>query len=127
MGIKQWVTERRRERRLKWEALCKRCGVCCFGKESRFFRTIIHMEEPCEFFDRKTRLCTVYDQRFRACRFCGKVRLYHALFSRSLPETCGYVEHYRRYRFIKTAEIKPERISQKPWWNEEKTSEPHAG
>ncbi len=95
-----------RARRARWEALCKRCGVCCYAKDSRLLRTIIFMNKPCEHFNKRTRLCKIYENRFTLCAFCGKVRLYHALFSRCLPDTCGYVEHYRRWRLVKGAEIR---------------------
>ena len=93
------------KRRRRWESLCQRCGLCCYGKESRLFHTVIHLSRPCEHFDRRTSLCRVYAERFRVCRFCEKVRLYHALLSRSLPDTCGYVSAYRRWRLVRGAEI----------------------
>jgi uncharacterized protein len=92
-------------RRERWEALCKRCGVCCYEKDSGFFRTVIHLSRPCEFFNKKTRLCNVYATRFATCRWCGKVRLWHVLFSRCLPDTCGYVERFRRWRLVRGAQI----------------------
>jgi uncharacterized cysteine cluster protein YcgN (CxxCxxCC family) len=90
----------------RWESLCKKCGICCYGKDSRLLRTTIYLSKPCEHFDKRTNLCRVYENRFKVCRYCAKVRLYHALFSRCLPDTCGYVERYRRWRLVRGAEIK---------------------
>jgi uncharacterized cysteine cluster protein YcgN (CxxCxxCC family) len=92
-------------RKALWESLCKRCGICCYAKESRLFRTIIFMSKPCEHLDKRTHLCKISEDRFRICSYCGKVRLYHALLSRCLPDTCGYVERYRRWRLVRGAEI----------------------
>lgn len=69
------------------------------------FRTVIHTSEPCEYFDRASGLCRVYEKRFAACKYCGKVTIFHALFSRALPASCGYVERYRRLRIFKAADI----------------------
>jgi uncharacterized cysteine cluster protein YcgN (CxxCxxCC family) len=56
------------------------------------------MDSPCRYLDPVTRLCRVYDERFRVCRECARMRYVNAFFSRWLPETCGYVLHYRRKR-----------------------------
>ena len=93
------------KRKARWETLCKKCGICCYGKESSLFRTTIHLSAPCEFFNPDMKLCRVYEKRFSICKYCGKVTIYHALFSRSLPATCGYVEKYRSHRFFRTANI----------------------
>jgi uncharacterized cysteine cluster protein YcgN (CxxCxxCC family) len=99
------VTSGGGSRRERWESLCKRCGICCYEKDAGFFRTVIHLSKPCEYFDKKTNLCTVYNTRFKTCRWCAKVSLWHALFSRCLPDTCGYVEHYAKWRLVRGAEI----------------------
>ncbi len=92
-------------RRERWEGLCKRCGLCCYEKEAGLFRTVIYLSRPCEYFNKQTKLCTVYETRFTTCRWCAKVRLWHVLFSRCLPATCGYVEHYTTWRLVRGAQI----------------------
>ena len=106
MRILRSLRSKLKARRDRWESLCRKCGVCCYAKEGGVLHTVIHMNKPCEYFDKRTKLCKIYEERFRICRYCGKVRLYHALFSRCLPDTCGYVEHYRRWRLVRGAEIK---------------------
>jgi len=83
-------------RRNRWEALCKQCGLCCY--ERRVLpggRVYIDFNAPCEFLDTDTNLCTVYENRFRVCRYCAKVTMFHALFDRAMPPNCSYVEQYR--------------------------------
>ena len=84
--------------RARWEGLCHRCGLCCYEKEVRAGRVYVRMDSPCRFLDLKTRLCSVYEERFRACRECRKLRFVHARFSRWLPQSCGYVRRFRRPR-----------------------------
>ena len=83
------------DRRARWEALCRRCGRCCYEKEIRGFAVVTNQRRPCTHLDAATHLCTVYETRFTTCQQCRKMTLRHALFSQWLPETCGYVRHYR--------------------------------
>jgi uncharacterized cysteine cluster protein YcgN (CxxCxxCC family) len=106
MHILNKIARNIKKRRDDWEALCKKCGICCFGKESKLFRTTIMLSQPCEYFDRQTKLCKVYDTRLKTCHYCAKVTIFHALFSNALPATCGYVERYRQWRIARDAEIK---------------------
>ena len=91
---------RRQER---WEALCRRCGLCCHLR--RLTPSGLHVDtaSPCRFLDPSTHLCTVYPQRFGVCPDCKKLTLLHALFSPYLPETCGYVETYRPWGVLRRA------------------------
>ncbi len=87
-----------RRRRKDWEDTCTRCGLCCYEKDiSGNGAVFIDLDRPCRFLDPATRACTVYDRRFRVCRDCRKVRMYHALFSRYMPPECGYVRRYRKW------------------------------
>ena len=93
--------ERRRNRRkAAWDAICSRCGLCCYQKRYRHGRLLIDLSSPCTFLDTETNRCTVYDDRFRACPDCKKVTLYHALFSSFMPKTCAYVKKYRKFGFL---------------------------
>ena len=98
-----WIKERlqriqasRIEKRQKWENLCKRCGQCCYERERRGGRLIIHYELPCRYLDIKTNLCTVYENRFKYCLECKKMTRFRAWFYPLLPADCGYVEWYRK-------------------------------
>jgi uncharacterized cysteine cluster protein YcgN (CxxCxxCC family) len=59
---------------------------------------VTNFNKPCVHLDVSSRLCTVYERRFDACSGCRKMTLYHALFVRWLPATCGYVVHFRPRR-----------------------------
>jgi hypothetical protein len=85
-------------RRARWEALCGRCGRCCYEKEIRGFSVVANYRRPCLHLDTATRLCTVYENRLAVCPQCRRMTLRHALFVRWLPDGCGYVQrfHFRR-------------------------------
>ncbi|MFP3958534.1 MAG: hypothetical protein ACLFUX_00030 [Spirochaetaceae bacterium] len=91
------IREHMRGRRRDWEALCNRCGLCCY-KRSRLNGggVFIDYSQPCRFLDTGTSLCRVYDERFRVNPMCRKVTWFHARFDRLMPPTCGYVRAYRR-------------------------------
>ncbi len=89
--IKVWFQWRK-----NWDDLCKQCGKCCyrryFNKEKEL---VIDYSDPCEFLNPSTNRCQAYDSRFYMSRECKKVNLRRALFNRSLPPDCGYVEAFR--------------------------------
>lgn len=78
-----------------WDAVCCRCGRCCFEKidfEGRIYYTDI----PCEFLDPATRLCRVYDER--DSRRPGCVRLTAETLGKGfLPGDCPYVSGIEGY------------------------------
>ena len=78
-----------------WESLCRRCGLCCYEKEERDGGVFIDYDSPCRFLDESTRLCTVYESRFKRCSDCRKMTIFHALFVSYLPRECGYVQKLR--------------------------------
>lgn len=82
----------------RWEALCTRCGLCCYEKERRGAAVLTNYRRPCRYLDENTRVCTVYESRFRVCPECRRMTIFHAMFVPWLPETCGYVSHYRLRR-----------------------------
>jgi uncharacterized cysteine cluster protein YcgN (CxxCxxCC family) len=85
-----------RGRRERWDAICDRCGLCCYQKQIRRGAVITDWRSPCRFLDESTRLCTVYEDRFAACPDCRRMTLTHAFFTSWLPENCAYVRRYRR-------------------------------
>jgi hypothetical protein len=84
----------------RWEALCRRCGACCHEKRYTARGLVLDYGSPCRHLDEGSRLCRVYEVRFRACPECRRMTIFHALFSRFLPDTCGYVEAFRRWRIL---------------------------
>ena len=79
-----------------WEAVCRRCGRCCYEKVD-YDGDIFYTDEPCEFLDLTTRLCTVYDRRHEARSGC--VPLTAAIFEQGiLPADCPYVAGHDNYR-----------------------------
>jgi uncharacterized cysteine cluster protein YcgN (CxxCxxCC family) len=86
-------------KRQAWEAVCRRCGLCCYDRDPDARGVlIVHLTSPCRHLDLVSRLCTIYENRLKKCRECRKVTLLHALFSRYLPDSCGYALRYGRWR-----------------------------
>jgi uncharacterized cysteine cluster protein YcgN (CxxCxxCC family) len=82
-------------RRVRWEGLCKRCGLCCYEKDARGNGVTTDYRRPCIHLNTITKECTVYERRFARCPQCKPMTIPHALFVRWLPDSCGYVQHYR--------------------------------
>ncbi|NIQ95689.1 MAG: hypothetical protein GWO11_01015 [Desulfuromonadales bacterium] len=72
-----------------WEALCRRCGRCCYEKYEVDGR-IYYSDEPCEFLDTDSLLCTVYDQRHRRREDCAPLTP-RVVSMGALPADCPYV------------------------------------
>jgi len=85
--------------RKNWDALCGRCGKCCYQKSvSRNGEVIIDYFAPCEHFNKETKLCNIYEERFKLCDHCGKVNLFCVLFNRRLPQDCAYAKTFRVWK-----------------------------
>jgi len=89
------------DRRTRWESICLRCGCCCYEKEYRGRTLVANYRKPCPHLDTHTHACRVYAARFEACVRCRKMTIVHALFVKWLPDTCGYVQHYRVRRKVR--------------------------
>lgn len=78
----------------EWEALCARCGRCCF--ESRATDTgWKHTSIPCRYLDDFDRTCKVYGNRFQAEEYC--IRVSPAVVKQGvMPQGCAYVAEYER-------------------------------
>ena len=100
------------------ESLCKKCGRCCFIKTQvhgvAYFTNI-----PCNNFDPNTKLCKVYEKRYRIKGGC--IPWKHAIEIHALPQDCPYVKDIPGYVGPKpffelamlVAELK-KRLSNKP-------------
>ena len=73
----------------EWEAICQRCGRCCYEKINHRGR-IYHINQPCKQLDISTKLCRVYGQRDTRQTDC--VRLTPEVIAAGiLPLDCPYV------------------------------------
>ena len=82
--------------RAAWDAVCDRCGRCCFEREvGAAGEVAVNYAAPCAFLDLETHECRVYPQRFEACDRCHRLTPATALFSRHLPPECAYVREFR--------------------------------
>ncbi|MDY0268323.1 YkgJ family cysteine cluster protein [Trichloromonas sp.] len=75
----------------EWEALCKRCGQCCFEKWVEEDGTIRPTTIPCRFLDIVTRECKVYHKRFEVDEGCVKLTPALVETVQWLPPDCAYV------------------------------------
>ena len=91
----------------RWEALCRKCGICCYEKRWTRDGYLVDMSAPCPYLHRTSKVCTVYPNRFRVCPQCRKMTIFHALFTSYLPLSCGYVERFRIWRrFARTPRLR---------------------
>ncbi len=49
----------------QWEAVCRKCGRCCYEKVDLGGGIIHYTDEPCVHLDTETNLCKVYEQTRR--------------------------------------------------------------
>lgn len=86
----------------QWDAVCKRCGVCCLEKIEIHNSDVaallgkdnatLYLKRCCDKFDMRTCRCSVYNTRL-AQPDCEKVNMDTILDGKSLPASCGYVEY----------------------------------
>ena len=79
----------------KEENLCNQCGKCCYIKVMvsgiPFFS-----KKHCKFLDTKTKLCTIFKDRFKKNPNCLTIE--EAIRIRALPDECPYVKDKKGYR-----------------------------
>lgn len=73
---------------------CAKCGLCCrhivtVGK------TLYYSERYCRFLDQETKLCTVYEMRFKMRKGCSPIG--EAIMKRLAPSQCAYVKNIAGY------------------------------
>lgn len=62
----------------EWEAQCKRCGKCCYMLEEVDGKLKRHDTLACQYLDKSTNTCMVYENRFMInpnCREIIKIRV----------------------------------------------------
>ncbi len=89
----------------RWDDICTQCGACCYQRDRIGGELVVHNDLPCRFLDTDSQLCSVYDTRLQTCAECKRVTIFHALFSRYLPDDCGYVERFRKWRRLSTGTL----------------------
>jgi len=74
----------------EWEAICRRCGRCCYEKID-YRGKIFYTTKPCCYLDTGSKLCRVYQRREQLQTDC--VRLTPELVAAGiLPQDCPYVQ-----------------------------------
>lgn len=73
----------------KWEAVCDRCGRCCYEKYD-YQGKIFYTGTPCEFLDLKDKCCRVYHNRHKVQPECAGLTP-DLVRSGVLPADCPYV------------------------------------
>ncbi|MDC7126875.1 MAG: YkgJ family cysteine cluster protein [Spirochaetales bacterium] len=97
-----------------WESICLGCGQCCCEKipvkllrKSKRRRAgnlavnrryVIDFSSPCCYLDIERGDCLIYEQRFKVCKSCVPMTIFHAFFADYLPPDCGYVKKFRFWR-----------------------------
>ena len=79
----------------QWEAVCRRCGQCCYEKVDLGGGIIQYTDEPCVHLDTETNLCKVYERRGEAEPECITLTEHLVRTLHWLPEEYTYVEHVR--------------------------------
>ena len=76
---------------MTWEAICQRCGRCCYEKIDYHGR-IFYTNKPCPHLDTRKKICHIYHQRDQLQPDC--VRLTPDLVAAGiLPADCPYVRN----------------------------------
>ena len=75
-----------------WEALCDRCGLCCFEKIEDDYGNIFFTRTPCRYLDIVSRLCKIYDRRFEINPDCVKLSPDLIGSLSWLHDQCGYIK-----------------------------------
>lgn len=84
-----------RNRSPEHEALCRRCGKCCYEKlivDGHVFTA----RKPCPYLDVKTNLCMAYEKRFEVNARCLTVP--QGIELGIFPADCPYVRDLPGYR-----------------------------
>lgn len=79
----------------QWEALCKRCGACCFEKKIDRQGNVLTTSVPCRFLDVHDRTCRIYSHRLEVEEDCIKLTPENVADISWLPAGCAY-RHIRK-------------------------------
>src|SRR5450631_3548644 len=73
-----------------WETLCKQCGRCCLEKLEDGRGKIIYTREACQYLDRVTLRCMIYERRTEINPLCVQLTPELVPELHWLPPDCGY-------------------------------------
>lgn len=79
-----------------WEALCVRCGRCCYEKLD-FNGLIFYTRKPCDQLDLETHQCRIYPQRDQIRPDCRRLTP-DVVAAGFLPADCPYARRIKNYR-----------------------------
>lgn len=79
----------------RWEAICLKCGLCCFEKIEDDSGAIFFTATPCRYLDVVTRCCKVYERRFEINPECVKLTPDLVRTIAWLHDECGYRQTMR--------------------------------
>jgi uncharacterized cysteine cluster protein YcgN (CxxCxxCC family) len=79
--------------RERWEAICTKCGKCCYEKVDLGGGIIEYTDVPCVHLDPETKLCRVYEKRHEVEPDCISLTEDLVRVLNWLPEDCAYVEY----------------------------------
>lgn len=77
----------------EWEALCDKCGKCCYRKiiEGFLFRKrFLQTKVACNLLDLNTQRCSNYQNRCLLQKDCTKITPQNIGKLKWLPKTCAY-------------------------------------
>jgi len=77
----------------QWEAICKKCGKCCYEKVDLGAGNIVYTDEPCKHLDTETKLCKVYRNRHEVEPDCISLTEQLVRCLSWLPEDCAYTAY----------------------------------
>ncbi|HKL25437.1 MAG TPA: hypothetical protein VJ910_04365 [Desulfuromonadales bacterium] len=73
-----------------WEAICRRCGLCCFEKSVDERGRVTTTAVACRHLDVISRQCRVYHKRLDVGEGCVKLTPEIVAQADWLPEVCAY-------------------------------------
>ncbi len=74
----------------EWEAICERCGRCCYERALETDGTPVAIGDPCPHLDVADHTCRVYHERFEVMPSCHKLTPRIIERPRFLPTGCAY-------------------------------------
>ncbi len=80
----------------EWEAICERCGLCCYEKYDYRGR-IFYTATPCPHLNTQTRLCKNYANRSQIHPDCAQLTP-EIVAAGILPQDCPYVRDIPAYK-----------------------------